>query len=105
LLIEPNQPGEAAKIASELHPNWGALKQAAKKLMARNSRQILGLNLDNPVKFVLCWTPDGCEHGSTRSRKTGGTGQAITLASIRYDIPVFNMKNTDALDRLKLFLK
>lgn len=104
-LIEPETPDLAAEIASQIHPGWHYLNQAAKKLMARNTRQILGHALGDPVLFVLCWTPDGCESGGTRSSVTGGTGQAIALASGRFSIPVFNLKNADALDRLAEFLK
>lgn len=90
---------EAARIAETLHPGWHRLSQGAKKLMTRNIRQILGQNLDDPVAFVICWTPDGCESHENRTRATGGTGQAISLASLR-GIPIINLKNADALDRI-----
>lgn len=87
-------PEEAFVIAEEFyHKNcWKGIRPAVKKLMARNTLQILGKNLDNPVEFVVCWTNDGCESQSTRTRKTGGTGQALALAS-SLDIPIVNMKN------------
>ena len=79
-------------IARSLHPNPGALSPFALRLMARNTFQIFGVDLQTPVDFVLCWTPDGAESHGQRSRKTGGTGQAISLASLR-GIPVVNMRN------------
>ena len=88
---------EAMKIAETLHPNWSKLSIGAKKLMARNCHQILGLDLKSPVKFVICWTPDGTETKTTH--KTGGTGQAIRLAN-QYNIPVINMFNDDWKERL-----
>lgn len=103
-LVEPQTPGLADEIASQIHPGWQHLSQGARKLMARNSRQILGQKLNNPVKFVLCWTPDGCEHADQRTSKTGGTGQAIALATRHTDAPVFNMKNEDAFMRLRVHL-
>lgn len=103
-LVEPDKPDQAAEIASLFHPGWHYLSTPAKRLMARNTRQILGLNLDSPVKFVLCWTQDGCEHADDRSSRTGGTGQAIALATRRTSAPVFNMKSPDALHRLKDYL-
>lgn len=72
-------------------------------LMARNCQQVLGPNLDDPSKFVLCWTPDGCEHASTRSRTTGGTGLAISVAS-EFGIPVFNMANEKSARRVNNWL-
>ena len=74
----------AFDIARKYHPNYSALKQGAQKLMARNSHQILGLNLESPVDFVICWTKDG--------KGQGGTGQALRIAK-DYDIPVFDCGN------------
>jgi len=93
---------EALELASKYHPAWGKLSQGAKKLMARNMHQILGDDLKTPVDFVLCWTPDGAE--TSTSYSTGGTGQAIRLA-IANSIPVFNLHNADALQRLSEILE
>jgi len=101
-------PGElhdrATEIAALLHPGWGRLSRGARLLMTRNVHQILGPSLDNPVEFVICWTPDGCESESTRTRATGGTGQAIALAS-RHNIPVFNLANGSAMGRISEAVK
>lgn len=86
-------------MAEQAHPNWGNLSRGARALHARNVGQVLGMDLETPVSFVLCWTPDGCESESTRTRDTGGTGTAITLAS-RRGIPVFNMGNLGVEKRL-----
>ena len=98
---DTDQPSaEAFRVAALLHPSWDRLSQAAQKLMARNTHQILGADLRSPVDFVVCWTPDGCEAEAARRRTTGGTGQAIALAS-RWSIPVFNLQHgRSALDRL-----
>lgn len=66
----------------------------AKKLMARNTFQVLGdLNSDviEPSLFVVCWTKDGVETHKQRTKETGGTGQAISIADI-FNIPVINLK-------------
>lgn len=94
---------EAMKMAESIHPRWSVCSQGARKLHARNCHQILGASLDDPVAFVLCWTPDGCESMETRTSRTGGTGQAIHLASM-HGIPVFNLKNPDAEERLSAFV-
>ena len=91
-------------LAEQVHPNWNNLTRVPRALHARNVGQVLGANLNTPVAFVLCWTPDGCESETTRSRDTGGTGTAITLAS-RRNIPVFNLANRDAEERLSRFIK
>ena len=90
---------EAYDIASLYHPNWDNLTQAARKLMARNCHQVLGPSLRSKSAFVLCWTPDGCEHHRDRTQDTGGTGQAISVAS-ENDIPIYNMANPDWYIRL-----
>ena len=75
--------------------------------MARNVQQILGETtqptLDKVSQLVICWTPDGCSDGKKTTRDTGGTGQALRIAA-DYNIPIFNLENEDALDRLTNFL-
>jgi hypothetical protein len=70
--------------ASRFHPTWDKLSQAVRKLMARNSAQVLGLNLNLPVDIVICYTTDG--------GPSGGSGQAIRIANAN-KIPVWNMHN------------
>jgi hypothetical protein len=70
---------EAYSMAEEYHPSYRFLKQGAKKLMARNSHQVFGANMDDPVDCVICWTPGH-----------GGTTQAIRIAE-DHNIPVFNL--------------
>jgi hypothetical protein len=91
---------EAFRIAEAVHPAWKRLDDNGKSLMARNSHQVLGADLQSPVGFVACCTPDACESEATRSRTTGGTGQAIALAD-RWGIPVVNLaKGRAAMERL-----
>src|SRR5277367_3304536 len=65
-------PDKAYEISAQHHPRWQYLKAPVKKLMARNAQQVLGKNLDSPVEFVICWTPDGCTKGENRTEATGG---------------------------------
>jgi len=74
------------------HPNPRALKTYPWKLMSRNAVQILGLDGDTPVKFVVCYTADG--------KDSGGTGHAIRIAKY-FDIPVFNFYHEDQIEALK----
>lgn len=91
-------------IASTVHPRWKYLTTGVKKLHSRNVGQILGSDVDTPVSFVVCWTPDGCINEKTLSKDTGGTGTAIVLAS-RLWIPVFNLANTNALTELNNYIR
>lgn len=95
---------DAMDVAAAVHPAWSRLSPAAQKLQARNSHQILGEDLRTPCDFVICWTPDGAETEKERAAATGGTGQAIALAS-RWGVPVFNFARPDAGERLHAFVQ
>lgn len=95
-----NEPTkEAYEIAEKFHPYWHNLSQGARKLQARNSHQVLGLDLNTLSKFIICWTKNG--------KSSGGTGQAIRIARA-YNIPVFDAGNyndmMDAKKELNYFL-
>lgn len=76
---------EAAAIAAEYHPRWQYLTQGAKKLMARNSHQVLGPDLNDPVHVIVCWTPG-----------KGGTEQALRIAERSH---IFVINAYDECDR------
>lgn len=67
--------------AAQFHPAWRELTAGAQLLHARNSPIVLGGDLNEPVDFVLCWTPGGLTKG--------GTGQALRIADTA-KIPIFN---------------
>lgn len=95
-------------IAREIHPNPFAMDRSKNPayiwgLMARNTNQVFGKNLDTPSDFIIAWTKDGIEDGKNRTQLSGGTGQAIDMAS-RKGIPVINMKNADWRSKLDAIL-
>lgn len=94
----------AFDVAAAVHPFWSKLSPNERLFHARNSHQILGESLRLPVELVIAWTPDGAECEADRTRETGGTGQAIALAS-RWGIPVFNLARDNALDRIAIHLE
>jgi hypothetical protein len=77
---------QARKIAESIHPFWDGISTGAKHLHTRNIFQITGSTLDDPVDFVLCWTPD--------SHKRGGTRTAMVYAE-QFNIPVYNFGKFD----------
>ena len=92
-----SEPTEAAyEVAEHYHPGWAFLKQGARKLIARNSHQVLGKDLDDPVDTIVCWTPDGSLDG--KGKKSGGTGQALRIACDYPEIDVFNLQRPDHLE-------
>ncbi len=90
--------------AGKVHPIFDKIPKFAQDLHARNVGIVLGEDLDSPIQFMLCWTPDGAESDTEVTKETGGTGTAIRLAS-RNNVPIFNFKNEDAESRFELFLK
>lgn len=85
MLVEKPTPW-AFDMAKLYHPAWGNLTLGAKALHARNMHIMLGLDLDDPVDAVICWTPGG--------RLVGGTAQALRVA-VDFAIPVHNLANED----------
>jgi hypothetical protein len=84
---------KALDHAAQYHPNWAACDEHARALHARNSLIMVGDAFDDPVDFVVCWTPGGGE--------VGGTGQALRIAADpQYNIPVFNMFDDPAAARM-----
>lgn len=78
-----SDPSPAAfEIAKKYHPAWYKLSQGARRLIARNSHQVLGPDLASPVDCVICWTEDG--------KLKGGTAQALRIAQDR-NIPIYNL--------------
>ena len=110
---EPIQVGSTEwKVAQELHPAWGRLTKnwngnpksykgiGGAKLMARNTNQVFGANLDTPVDFVLFYAKET----DNPLRPKGGTGQAVEMAR-RKGIPTINMAYADWKDQLNTLLK
>ena len=83
----------AFKIAEQLiGEQWKWLKQPVKKLHARNVHEVLGIGCDDPVRYVLCWTPEG--------KTIGGTATAIKLAH-SVEVSVINLAAPTAQEELR----
>ena len=89
-LFSPENQGSRTKeqvIAKEIHPNPNALTAGALKLMARNTNQVFGNDLNTPVDFVLFYAKE-----TKGIRPEGGTGQAVEMARLK-GIPTINLAN------------
>lgn len=90
--VTNNKFGNSSKvlnIAKELHTNPEKLTKWSEALMARNTYQVFGKNLDTPVDFVLFYAEEG-----NGIRPEGGTGQAVEMARLK-GIPTINMADAD----------
>jgi len=96
---EARNDAAAAAIAQNHHPAWHLCSEYARLLHTRNVYQVLGRNIDSPSRFLICWTPDGCISTNTRTRYTGGTGTAISIADT-CNIPVFNLQREEHMERI-----
>lgn len=81
---ENGEMDKAHDIAKKYHPYWSNLSFGGMALIARDGFQVLGLNLDTPADFIVCYTKDG--------KMLGGTAQALRIAKDK-NIPVFNAGN------------
>ena len=76
-------PGrQAYALAAQHHPAWSRCDRLARAMHARNVAIVVGVDLDDPVDFLVCWTPKG--------REVGGTAQGIRVA-LAYGVPVYNL--------------
>jgi len=94
----------AMEIAKSLHPAWNRCSTFARLLHTRNVYQILGKDLKTPVKIVICWTPDGCIRHEDKTRDTGGTGMAISVASTN-NIQILNLQRKNHHEKIMNLLK
>lgn len=94
---------EALTIARAAYPIPGNTRGFVKQLFARNVMQVLDVDGQSPVKFVICWTPDAAITRAQCSQTTGGTRYAIAVADM-HGIPVFNLARADHMERVKRML-
>lgn len=73
---------KAFEIAEKFHPAWDLLGYGARCLMARNTMQVLGWDLETPTSFVVCYNLGALTHG--------GTSQALRIA-LDKKIPIFRL--------------
>jgi len=86
----------AMDLAEKFHSSWKYLSNTTKLLIARNGYQILGKQLNDPVKLVICYTYNG--------KDSGGTGQAIRIAQY-HNIPIFNLYYEKDIQKILSWIK
>jgi hypothetical protein len=94
LTLDQGDRDGAMDLVKEVHPAYGMLSRGALALHARNAYQVLGLCLDAPSKFLLCYAPSD-KYGVPK----GGTRTAWMLAQM-FDIPCFNLGNERDYERM-----
>jgi hypothetical protein len=87
------QTRKAYQSIEKFHPAPERLSQGARKIMARNYLQIMGID-ETETSFVICWTEQG---------EKGGTGQAMRIAKSK-NIPIINLRTNTmktAIEKIK----
>lgn len=84
-----NYTKDATRIARKYHPHWDGMGFASRRFHARNSHQVLGLSLNHPVDFLVCYTKGG--------KYIGGTAQAMRIAK-DHNIPILNFATMTLAD-------
>ncbi|MEZ8987936.1 macro domain-containing protein [Vibrio breoganii] len=96
-------PQWAIDSAAQLHPAWDKLSAGVKRLMARNTLQIIDSQTKSPVDRVICYTGDGASSVSEITSKTGGTGQALRLAC-QHGVPIVNVGNSEHRSEMESYI-
>lgn len=96
---------QATQIMKSLKPESYTWNAKNTPYHQRNVFQVLGVNLNTPSKFVICYTDTGAEseYDVLSMQDNSGTSTAIVLAD-RLAIPVINMYNDDWILKLEQIL-
>jgi hypothetical protein len=87
-----------------IHKAWQRCKPYVMDLHNRNMFQVLGLDLQTPSKFTICYTKNGEKLYSDTDWNTGGTATAINASDL-HKVKVFNVGNDQDFLRLKSFIE
>jgi len=94
----------AMAIAKMFHPTFDTMKKSVQLFLAKNARLVMGDKVNSPALFLLCWTEDGVESIKEKTSRSGFTGHPIAIASA-VGIPIFNLGNPSAEQRLNVYLE
>lgn len=89
----------AKAIACRFQPGLSQMKPVIWTITGAQIHSVLGKDLKSHSKFLITWTPDGVERWQEKTSRTGRMGMGIAVASWS-GIPVFNLYNPDAMERL-----
>lgn len=91
---------EAYGIMLKARGSEHGLKEAGRLLHTRNVYQILGSDLNTPVRQVICWA----EPVGTSGKVSGGTNTAVQIA-LQHNIPVMNLYHDTHRERALKFIE
>lgn len=95
---------ECKEFAKRYLPEWSNIKDSIQAFYSKNVRLVLGKYLKQPCQIVIIWSEDGCEGPTTRTPQSGQAGHISAIAKAM-NIPVINLYNPNAVNRLRQFLE
>lgn len=95
---------ECEEFSKRYLPGWDELKDSQKGFFKKNPRLVLGKQLKQPCQIAIIWSDDGVEGPSNRGQYSQQAGHIAALCHAMR-IPVININNPDAVQRLRRFLE
>lgn len=94
---------ESKEMAKRYLQDWDGMKDFQKAFFSKNARLVLGKTVKEPCQLVIVWSDDGVEGPANRTARSSHAGHAAAIAKAM-NIPVINLSNPDAMNRVKRFL-
>lgn len=94
---------ECNEFAKRYMPGWDELKNAHKGMFSKNVRLVFGKSLKQPCQIAIIWSEDGVEGPANRGQYSQHAGHVAAICHAM-KIPVININNPDAVQRLRRFL-
>lgn len=95
---------EAKDVVRQFSPSFESLSKGVQTIIASKAHVILGKDLNSPIRFLVVWSLDGAETKKECTAKTGFVSTPIKIAE-SIQIPVFNLKRSDALERIRALIQ
>lgn len=96
---------KAYQIAANYHGKINDMSGTVKGFIAREAHMVLGEKLDTPLSILICYSEDGAEVSKGMDFKKNSKTAFFIKMCEDLDIPVFNLRNGDAKDRLIDYIK
>ncbi len=101
-LVRPSE--KAYRIAAGINPRFNNIPPTVRAMVARVVHVIMGDECNTPVNLCIIYTADGAEtKADLKAARTGNVPFTIYLCEA-LGIPVFNLKNATAKERIAEFL-
>ncbi len=94
---------QSKDIAKMFFPSFDTMKPVVQAFLSRNVRLILGEKLKSNTNLLVVWSQDGAECKKQLTIATGFLQHPLKIAFAAH-IPVYNLQNPDAVERIRLFL-